>query len=112
MEEIKLTVYGKGGEVVKEATASIVDLRFGTIRKLMKVLKVDQMTDTAELLNTVYSAWEELTDILEECFPDIEDADWDNVKVSELLPVLIEILKRSFSEIMTIPKDPKNASRE
>ena len=34
--------------------------------------------------------------------------DWDHVKLKELMPVIIGILKYSFGEILTIPKDPKN----
>ena len=36
------------------------------------------------------------------------EADWENVELAELVPAVIEILRYSFSEILTIPKDEKN----
>lgn len=108
MDELKLNVYDEEGNVAKEIAIVPVDLMFGTIRNLMKLLKVDELKDTVELLKTVNSAWDDLTKILSKCLPELKEEDWDYVKVKELLPILIVILKESFSEIMTIPKDEKN----
>ena len=49
-----------------------------------------------------------MTGVLNRCFPDMEPEDWEHVKVKELLPVVLNILKASFTEILSIPKDPKN----
>jgi hypothetical protein len=38
----------------------------------------------------------------------MKDEDWDNVKVSELIPVILEILKYSFTQMLSIPTDSKN----
>lgn len=103
--EIKLNVYDDENKVVKTATAEVMELKFGSIRSLMKLLNVDNINDTAELLKTVYGAWEQITKILNGCFPDMTDEDWDNVKVSELIPVLMTILKYSFTQMLTIPAD-------
>lgn len=108
MDDLKLKVYDEEGNVAKEIAIVPVDLMFGTIRNLMKLLKVDELKDTVELLKTVNSAWDDLTKILSKCLPELDEKDWDYVKVKELLPILIVILKESFSEIMTIPKDEKN----
>lgn len=106
--EIKLNVYDDENNIVKTATAEVMELRFGSIRSLMKLLKVDDINDTAELLKVVYGAWEQLTKILNGCFPDMTDEDWDNVKVSELMPVIMIILKYSFTQMLSIPTDSKN----
>lgn len=108
-EEIKINIYDEKGEIVKEATAHTLDLRAGTIRKLMQLLKIESMTDTAGLFMIVIDAWDEITAIMNECFPDVTEKDWDGVKVKELLPVIIRIMKYSFTEMMTIPADKKNA---
>lgn len=107
--ELKLNVYDKEDKVIKTATAQTVELRFGTIRKLMKLMNIESVTDTAALLKVVYGAWEEVTAVLSECFPEIQGDEWDNIKVSELLPVLVNLMKDIFAQILTIPKDPKNA---
>lgn len=106
--EIKLNVYDEKNNIVKTSTAEVIELKFGPIRKLMKLLNVDDINDTAQLLKAVYGAWDELTKILNKCFPDMTDEDWDNVKLQELIPALVAILKYSFSEMLTIPTDPKN----
>ena len=106
--ELKLNVYDDEDKVIKTATAEMVELKFGSIRSLMKLLKVDDIDDTSELLKVIYGAWEQLVKILNSCFPEMKDEDWDNVKVSELIPVILEILKYSFTQMLSIPTDSKN----
>ena len=38
--------------------------------------------------------------------------DWENVKLSELLPLIVVIMKGSLAQMMTIPVDEKNVTRE
>lgn len=106
--ELKINVYDDEDNIVKTATAELVEIRFGAIRKLMKLLNVENIEDTSELLKTVYGAWEQLTKLLNGCFTDMTDEDWDNVKISELMPVILAILKYSFTQMLTIPTDSKN----
>lgn len=100
-----LNVYDENNEVVKTVEATDLTIKFGTIRSLMKLLNIDDIDDTANLLKVVYDAWEELTKILNQCFPDMEENDWDNVRLDELVPTVINILKGSFSSILTIPNN-------
>ena len=100
-----LNVYDEKDNVVKTCEANFIDLRFGTIRSLMKLLNIDNINDTSELLKTVYKVWDQLTDILSRAFPDMEEGDWENVKLTELIPILMTILKSSFVQILSIPKD-------
>ena len=106
--KFEINVYDSKGKVKKTATAEPADLTFGAIRKIMELLNIEKADSTAQLLGTVYGAWDELTKILSQCFPDMEQEDWENVKMKELMPVMIGIIKHSFAEILTIPKDPKN----
>lgn len=108
MSQIEIKAYDNEGRVTKICKAKMIDLKFGTIRAIMEVLNIENISDTAQLLNTIYGAWDQVVDILTECFPDMEKDDWENVKVKELMPVIMNILRYSFSEILTIPKDPKN----
>lgn len=106
--KLEITVYDGNDNVVKTCEAQTIDLEFGTVRSLMKLLNVDNMNDTGQLLNVVYNAWEQLVEILGKCFPDMETEDWEHVKLKELIPVIMDILKASFTDILSIPKDPKN----
>lgn len=107
-----LNIYDDDDKIIKTAEAKMIDLRFGTIRKLMEILQIDQVKDTSELLKVIYGAWGQITSILSKAFPDMEDADWENVKLSELVPILVTILKNSFAKIATIPTDEKNSMAE
>lgn len=107
-KEITIHIYDSKGEVAKESTARPFDLRFGSIRKMMQLLKIESITDTYEMMKTVLDVWEELTGILGECFPDITPDEWDGVKVNELMPVIVQIMRAAFSEMLTIPTDKKN----
>lgn len=106
--KLTLNVYDEKGEVKKTCEAQTMDLEFGTVRSLMEVLNVDNVNNSLELLSTLYGAWEQVTGVLNRCFPDMKPEDWEHVKVKELLPVILNILKASFAEILSIPKDPKN----
>lgn len=105
MNDLILNVYNDNDEVIKTCKAQFVELRFGAIRSIMKLLKVDQIETNLELMNAISNAWEQLTVILGKCFPEMDDADWDNVKMSELIPVVVSILKQSFSKMMDIPRE-------
>lgn len=108
MENLKLNVYNDNDEVIKTAEAKFIDLRFGTIRSLMELLNVEDINDTSELLKKIYSAWNEVIKILSRVFPEMEEGDWDNIKLSELIPMLVVILKSSFVQMLAIPADSKN----
>lgn len=103
--EIKLNVYDDDGQVVKTCKAQPVKFKFGTIRSLMKLLNIDDINDTSDLLGTIYGAWDQLTKVLSQCFPDMEEEDWDNVNLDELVPAVLTILKFSFANILSIPQD-------
>lgn len=108
--DLTLNIYDKSGkEVIKTAKSSTYDLSFGTIRKLMALLKIEELENDAEMLKTVFNAWEEITSVLSTVFPDIEENEWDNVKLKELIPVVVDIAKFSITDALTIPsKNSKN----
>lgn len=105
--ELKLNVYEKG-VVKKTCVAHTIDFEFGTIRAIMEVLKIDDVDDVGGLLESVCDVWDELIEILGQCFPDMEEEDWEHVKLKELIPILVQVLKNSFKEMLKIPQDPKN----
>lgn len=107
-ETIKLNVYDENDNIIKTVEAQFVELRFGTIRGLMELLNVENIEDTGELLKTVYQAWDKLTLIMKKMFPDLNEDDWDNLKLSEVVPVFLQILRTSFVQILSIPTESKN----
>ena len=102
--ELEITVYDDDDNVVKKCKAQTVDIRFGQISAIMELVNIDEMDNSMELLKTVKKAWTQLTRILSKVFPDMEDEDWENVSVKELLPVVVIIIKDSIAEMLAIPK--------
>ena len=107
-ESFSINVYDKEGNVIKTCTAIDADIRFGSVRKIMALLDLDDINDTFALLKTIYGAWDQTTKVLSECFPDMEDEDWDNVYIDELIPVVVGIAKASIAKIFDVPSDSKN----
>lgn len=104
MKNITLNVYDDE-KVVKTLVASEYKLKFGTVRKLMKLLNLDNTDNSLELLRTINETWDELTAILNKVFDTATEDDWDNVYVEELLPVVVQIAKYSLSQALHIPTE-------
>lgn len=102
--ELKINVYDDDDKVIKESKANTVDLRMGQVSAIMELLDADNLETSVDLMNTVNKAWKQLTKILSKIFPDMSEVDWDNVKISELLPILVIVIKESLAEMMKIPK--------
>lgn len=98
----------KGQNVVKSYESTTYDLMFGTIMKLMELLKIEDMDNQMEMLKTIYEAWDEIKVVLSAVFPGATDEDWKHVKIKELLPIILDIAKYSVTEMFVIPTDPKN----
>lgn len=105
---IVLNVYDSEDNIVKQAEATPVTIKFGAIRKLMKLLKVDNIENTFDIISVVSDVWDELTTILVKCFPDMTEEDFDNVKLDELIAAVIAVLKLSLAKLGQIPSDEKN----
>lgn len=108
--EIKLNIYDKTGKnVEKTVKAEEYEIMFGAVTELMKVVKATAVEDKSELLKTVVSAWDEITSVMSGFFPDVTEDEWKRVKVSELVPVIVELAKYAVTSMMGIPVDPKKA---
>ena len=107
-EKFTINVYDKERNIIKTSTAVDCNLRFGSVRKIMALLDMDDINDTTALLKTIYGAWDQTTQVLSECFPDMQDEDWDNVYLADLVPVVVGIAKASIAKILQMPSDSKN----
>lgn len=107
--DLTLNIYDeKGKEVVKTAKSSTFDLMFGTIVKLIDLLKIEGIDNNLEVLKAIYGAWNEIKVVLSTVFPDVSENEWAHVKVKELVPIIINIGKFAVSEALIIPTDSKN----
>ena len=107
--DIKLTIYNEDMETVKKkCTANMVKVPFGLIRKLMNLFKVENLQDTTQILEIIMTSWEDVTKLLWRIFPDVTEEEWDYVDTSELMRVILSLIKYVFAEMVKIPTDPKN----
>lgn len=107
--EIKINVYDDDMKTVKkEVKAEVIEIPFGVIRKFMSLFQIKDFNDTSTILNTVAGSWEQITKLLDRIFPGMTDDDWNGVKLKELLTVVKDVLKYSFSEMLNVPVDEKN----
>lgn len=111
-DKVTLNVYDENNNIVKTCEARYARIRFGTIRSLMKLLKIDQVNDASELMNTVYTAWDKIVNILDTCFPDMTEEDWDNVDFAEVTKALLGITRMTFAKMTEVPRDEKNLIAE
>lgn len=103
--KIIINVYDDDDKIIKTSEAQMVDLKFKTVRSLIELLNVENVDNTGALLKMIYAAWDSVRDILGKVFPDLSDEDWDNVKVSELIPTVLMIIKGSFSYMLKVPTE-------
>ena len=107
--DIKLTIYNEDMETVKkECTANMVKVPFGLVRKLMNLFKVENLQDTTQILDIIMTSWEDVIKLLGRIFPDVTEEEWDDVDTSELMRVILSLVKYVFAEMVKIPTDPKN----
>ena len=107
-DKLTINIYDDDDNVVKTVTAHKTDLKFGIVRRLMEILNVEDINDNGQIFKAFTSAWEPLTKLLHNIFPDATPEEFDNVSVKELIPVVLEILGYSVAEIMSNMGDSKN----
>lgn len=108
-EKVILKVYESDFKTVKkEVVAEPGKIPFGIVRKLIKVLKTEDTKNTADMLNIVIGMWDDVTKVLLNVFPEMEEEDWDNVDTKEVVEVLWKMVKHYFKGLLNIPTE-KNA---
>lgn len=108
MEKLTLNIYDDKGKVKKTLEANLIKIKFGQIRHILDLLKVEKMTDTMEILHTVNDAWEEVKEALIKIFPEATDEELDEVGIEELFPMLVKVVRYSFAEIVNNIPHEKN----
>ena len=67
-EELRINVYDEDDNVVKQVGANTVDFKMGDIMKLFKLLDVENIDNSFDLLNAINKAWKQFTKILSKMF--------------------------------------------
>lgn len=103
---IVLKIYDATGKnVTKMYEAKEYELKFSTVRKLMAIVKIEDMENQLELLKTISDAWDEILDVLHTVFPECTEEEWDSIKAKDVLATIIQIAKTAISDLFMIPTE-------
>lgn len=93
MATIKLNIYKKDNkkEIEKTYTAESYDLMLGTVEEFMQIIDIDKVNDNLEVAKMVVKCYGQIRPLLKDVFIGVTDDELNQVKVKELIPVIIEI---------------------
>lgn len=101
--ELKLNVY-KGRQVEKTYTADSYDIMFGTIEDIIGVIDLDALTNQkndADFVRAVggviVKGFDQLKPLLMDIFPDLTEEELRRTRVKELVPLVMDVIKYSFT---------------
>lgn len=101
---LNLKIYEQG-KVVKIYEAEPYELEFGTVKTLMQILKIEDMSNQVELLKILGDAWDEILSVLTNVFPECTEEEWNHIKAKEVLRLIIDIAKFAISDVFVIPTE-------
>ena len=106
--QLKLNIY-KGGKIEKTYEAGEFDIMFGTVEDLIDLLDMDKLgKDTTDIefvtaiVKLISGGKDKLKEILKEIFPELTDEELKRVKLKELVPLFMDIVKFSVGEISSV----------
>lgn len=81
-------------EVEKTVTAETYDLMFGTVEDILGLLDaIGDTSDADAVLKAISVNWEKLCILLLDVFPQMTRDDLRNIKVREVVPVIVELFR-------------------
>lgn len=105
-KEVRLNVYESDWKTVKkEVVAEPGKIPFGLVRKVMKILKIEEVKSTEEIINLVMEMWEDVVKVLSIVFPEMDEKDWDYVDTKEIIDALVKMLKHYFKGLISLPTE-------
>lgn len=105
-KKYKLDIY-KGNKVVKTVEAEGTALTYGVVKRLSKIIKLDDLKSTADVSKACFEAMDSLTEILALMFPDMTETDWDGVQIKDMISLILEISRTAVTEALMLPSNGK-----
>jgi len=93
MATMILNIYKKDNknEIDKTYRSESYDLMLGTVEEFMQIIDVDKLTDNTEVAKMVIKCYGKLKPLLKDVFDGVTDEELDQVKIKELIPVVLSI---------------------
>jgi hypothetical protein len=108
--ELKLNIYKNSKEVEKTYISNECDIMFGTCENIISLMDLDFLNDddNTQLVvmatKIVRGSLNEVKDLLKEVFPEVTDDELKHTKVKELVNLILEIVKFTFTGIADVGK--------
>ena len=110
--ELKLNIYKNSKEVEKTYTSNDCDIMFGTCENIIGLMDfdflLDDNSDNEKLISTVTKmvrgSLNEVKNLLKEIFPGVTDDELKHTKVRELVSLVVDIVKFTFTGIADVGK--------
>lgn len=102
--ELTLNIYEKK-KIIKTYTAETYDLMFGTVEDFINVIDINNIDlENKESLikiasKVVVSALDIIKPLLKDVFDGLTDAELRNTKISEIVEIIIQIIKFAIKEM-------------
>lgn len=102
--EMKLNIYEKK-KIIKTYTAETYDLLFGTVEDLVDILELDTLKTGSDIeviklaTNVITKGMDIIKPLLKDIFEGLTDDELRNTHVSEIVTVLVEVIKFAINQI-------------
>lgn len=99
-----LNIYSKK-DIIKTYTADTYDLMFGTVEDILELIDIDNLktANVDEISIAVFKAVPKsigiFKNLLKDVFEGLTDEELKNVKVSDIVTIVIEIIKFTFGQL-------------
>lgn len=101
---MKINVYEKK-QIVKTYETDTYDLLFGVLEDVADAIKLDELTTGSDVEiikmvgNTVLSSMDTIKNLLKDIFDGITDEELKNVRVSEIVTVVVDVAKFTIQQL-------------
>lgn len=105
-----LNIYDKK-KVVKTYEMDSYDLMWGTVEDIADAIKLDELKSGSNeeiiklAFNLVVTAKDTVNDLMKDIFDDLTDEELRCVRVSEMVNVLVDVVKFTVKELGKMPKN-------
>lgn len=108
--DMKLNVY-HNGQVEKTYTAETYDLMLGTVEDIVAIIDLDAFTSDkntdfiAAVGKLIVKGFNQFKPLLKDIFPGLTDDELRRVKTSEVVPVIMNVIKFTVQESFVFGKN-------
>ena len=102
---LKLNVYDHK-QIAKTYTAETYDLLFGTVEDIISLIDVDVFKNGIDdkefytsVLVLIVKGFDLFKPLLKDIFDGLTDDELRNVKIAEIVPVIIDVIKYAFAQM-------------